>query len=75
MRGKSYKYEALIKIFKERQIIYYVGEESDVQAKENFKTIKNLFPKDTVGQTPIEHIQGEIMKENDWNSFLRITKA
>ena len=40
-----------------------MGEDADEQAVENWKTIKTLFPKDTVGQTPIEHIQGEIQKE------------
>jgi hypothetical protein len=63
LRGKSDQYDGLIKIFKEKLSIYYVGEDADEQAVENWKTIKTLFPKETVGQTPIEHIQGEIQKE------------
>jgi hypothetical protein len=56
LRGKSDQNEALIKIFKERQIIYYVGEDADEQAVENWKMIKTLFPINLVGQTTIEHI-------------------
>jgi hypothetical protein len=56
LRGKSDQYEALIEIFKERQINYYDGEDADEQAVENWKMIRTFFPKNLVGQTPIEHI-------------------
>jgi hypothetical protein len=56
----------LIKIFKKKLTIYYMGEDADEQAEENWKAIKTIFfPKDIIGQTTIEHIQGDFQKENE----------
>lgn len=51
-----------------------MGEDADEQAEENWKAIKTIFfPKDIIGQTTIEHIQGDFQKENEWSLDLRIS--